>query len=168
MRDNQCTIFFQVWPLDLSSMAPRDPAEIRAIFRERIAAARNKKGWNEAKLADEAGLKTITVKRWEKEEGTSPYLTDAKKAAHALDVSLDWLTGHELTPAETVASVAARADEEVRQMHVRLDQLIADLTEARLAFVGNAKVAATTGRRSRRQRAEKIDESVAVPREAAR
>jgi transcriptional regulator with XRE-family HTH domain len=116
-------------------MAPKTKAEIRATFRTRIASARTAKGWDEAKLAEEAGLQTITVKRWEREAGTSPYLADARKAANALDVTLDWLTGREITPAETVASVVARADEEVKAMHARLDQLLSDLMEARSALV---------------------------------
>lgn len=82
-------------------MPPRQPID---IFKERLKAARNLRGMNQAEVAAKAGLPAASVSHFESGP-RKPSFDNLKALASALDVTTDYLLGRSNTPdasAETV------------------------------------------------------------------
>ncbi len=62
-------------------------------FGRNLRTAREKKGWNQSKLGEEAGVQQSQISSYENATGKTPSLETAYKLAEALGVSLDSLCG---------------------------------------------------------------------------
>ena len=69
------------------------PATSR-IFRERLRAARDRWGWTQSDLARAAGLQPSALSHYES-GARRPSFTNLSRLAAALEVSTDYLVGHE-------------------------------------------------------------------------
>lgn len=63
------------------------------IFGRNLRTAREKKGWNQSKLGEEAGVQQSQISNYENTTSKTPSLETAYKLAEALGVSLDSLCG---------------------------------------------------------------------------
>lgn len=75
-----------------------------AIFAQRLKAQREKLGLTQAQLAEKIGVTSQTISAYEKnssgEKGKTPTLDKAVALAQALNISLDYLCGHDSCQAE--------------------------------------------------------------------
>jgi transcriptional regulator with XRE-family HTH domain len=64
-----------------------------ATFGERLAKARDKRGWTQQELAERAGVRYETINRIENGKHTEPRVYVALALAKALGTTVDYLAG---------------------------------------------------------------------------
>ncbi len=93
--------------------------EQAARISNKIKLLRDGLGWNQAKLAKEAGISGAALSKIEKGEGRIPTIVVMRKLASALKVQLNEITGEE---SENISEMQERNKEFYRQWDV-LDKL---------------------------------------------
>ena len=81
-----------------------------ATFGERVAKARDKRGWTQQELAERAGVRYETINRIEKGKHVEPRVYVAVALAKALGTTVDYLAGmyeDETDPSEMMAAAVA-------------------------------------------------------------
>lgn len=64
-----------------------------SIFRERLRLCRAQSGKTQQEVAKETSISYSTYRRYERQGGTEPTLSDAARLADFFGVSLDYLAG---------------------------------------------------------------------------
>lgn len=70
-----------------------DKAEQAKVISESIKAFRNSLGWNQARLAEEAGISGAALSKIEQGSGRVPTIVVLRKLASALKVTVNEITG---------------------------------------------------------------------------
>jgi hypothetical protein len=104
--------------------------------------------------------------RLRKGEG-DPSLLEVWRLAHALGLPIGWFAGEAIEADQRLASAAERAETAIVTIETMLDQLRADLADARIAGVDEAKLDRRASVGVREKRGKQSGKAVTIPREAA-
>ena len=94
---------------------------------ECLQKARKQRGFSQQQLADELGVSRQTISKWELNE-TQPELSQARKLAEALHLSLDELTHYDPQLREieqVIEKTSEKKQNEIKRLKEELNQMIA-------------------------------------------
>lgn len=91
---------------EYSRLVPAEHPDVWRRFREAVVAERERRGWNQERLASEAQIARPTLSRIESGRTATPDRDTVEKLADALGLNVDALFGSSSPPDEPVPEIA--------------------------------------------------------------